>query len=242
MLYQLPLLGCFECLLLPARLQRAEQSVYGRNFQDYSRNAIWLVFGSIQLFGVGFQSTAGYEQILNDGWDIQADSGGVGDALVVAGCRTESLRFLKGCAPQPPQIMCCLQRAAVLPWFKDKSYAKDDAVMITIPASGEAAAKTWVMRCLVPHKADIEPNWQSPGPNWEPVTFDVINMPQGIIENSTFQVGNINWISNSRDPGIQINADTVIEDHIRHIFVDATKGPVKVTLPWANQFPTAPSS
>ncbi len=64
-------------MLLPTRLQRLEQSVYWRQFQDYARNGIWLVFGSIQVFGVGFQSTTGYEQILNDGWDIQADAGGV---------------------------------------------------------------------------------------------------------------------------------------------------------------------
>lgn len=209
----------------------------GGNFQDYSRNAIWIVFGSVQVFGVGFQSTVGYEQILNDGWDIQADSGGVGDALLVAGCRTESLRFLKGCGSQPPQILSCLQRAAVQPWFKGQTYKLNDAVMIDMPATAETPAKSWLMRCMEAHKADKQPNWQSPGPTWEPVTFDVINMLNGVIENSNFQVGNITWTSDSRDEGLQISADCAVPEHVRHVFVDASKGPVKVTLPWPQQFP-----
>ena len=209
----------------------------GGNFQDYSRNGIWLVFGSMQIFGVGFQSTTGYEQILNDGWDIQADSGGVGDALVIAGCRTESLRFLKGCGAQPPQVSSCLQRSAVQPWFKSMQYKLNDAVVIRMPATAEAPEKDWLMRCLVAHTSDKEPNWLSPGPNWEPITFNVVDILDGIIDNSYFQVGNVSWFTDKRDAGLQINADCTAPDHIRHIFVDATKGPVKVSLPWPQQVP-----
>lgn len=210
----------------------------GGNFQDYSRNAMWIVFGSVQVFGVGFQSTVGYEQILNDGWDIQADSGGVGDGLVIAGCRTESLRFFKGCGAQPPHMTSCLQSAAINQWYKDKLYKQNEAVQIGIAATAEAAAKNWVMRCLVEHKSDKEPNWQSPGPNWEPVMFDVVNMPLGVIDNCNFSFGNINWQGNSRDPGLQVDKDTAIPDYVRHVFVDATKGPVKITLPWPQQLPS----
>lgn len=115
-----------EQLFLNCHFSGAQQACYyqrgfnalnntfiGGNFQNYSKNGIELVCGSLHLFSVGFQSTAGYAQLDNDGWDIKADSGGVGDALVVAGCRTESLRFFKGCNAQPPSLIACLQRIAV---------------------------------------------------------------------------------------------------------------------------------
>ena len=120
----------------------------GGNFQDYARNGIWLVFGSMHIFGVGFQSTVGYEQILNDGWDIQADSGGVGDALVIAGCRTESLRFFKGNPSQPPQITSCLQLASIQPWVSKMNYKQNDSILVRMPATAEAPQKDWLMRCL----------------------------------------------------------------------------------------------
>lgn len=81
----------------------------GGNFQSYDRCGIELVFGSLHVYGVAFQSTEGWKQISNDGWDIKADSGGVNDALIIDGCRTESLRFFKGCYPQPAILRSCRQ-------------------------------------------------------------------------------------------------------------------------------------
>jgi hypothetical protein len=87
-------------------------TIIGGNFQNYDRCGIDLVCGSLQIFSVGFQSCVGDAQIDNDGWDIRASAGGVGDAMVIAGCRTESLRFFKGNHAQPVSLISCLQVAS----------------------------------------------------------------------------------------------------------------------------------
>ncbi|MCC6509768.1 MAG: hypothetical protein IT423_11710 [Pirellulaceae bacterium] len=209
----------------------------GGNFQNYSRHGMQIIFGGIHVFGVGFQSTKGFEQIVNDGWDIVADSGGVGDAIIVAGCRTESLRFYKGAGPQPPQIMSCLQRHAVTGWYKGQAYKIGQAVAVDMPATAQAPAKCWIMRCAMDHTSDKEPNWLSPGPHWAPYTFAVVDIYTGIIDNCNFQVGDIIQREDARDLGVQVSQDYAVPSHIKHVFVDATAGPVKIVLPWASELP-----
>ncbi len=36
---------------------------------------------------------------------------------------------------------------------------------------------------------------------------------------------------------MQVSADCAISEHVRHVFVDASKGPIKIQLPWPHQVP-----
>ena len=103
--------GAYEACYYQYGYNALNNQFIGGNFQNYTKHGILSTFGSFHLYGVGFQSTTGIEQVKNDGWDISAFHGGAGDALTISGCRTESLRFIKTCASQPPMISCCNQRA-----------------------------------------------------------------------------------------------------------------------------------
>jgi hypothetical protein len=88
----------------------------GGDIQNYTKHGIYLNAGSIQVYTVSFESTHGYEQIVNDGFDFNADSGGVFDGLILHGCRTESLRFVRTGSSQYVDVRACTQNAAFSTW------------------------------------------------------------------------------------------------------------------------------
>jgi len=68
--------------------------------QNYN-TGIYLVAGSVQVIATSFESTRGYGQIAAGGFDIHVGEAGVGEKIIVSGCRTESLQFFKGSSTQP---------------------------------------------------------------------------------------------------------------------------------------------
>lgn len=189
----------------------------GGNFQNYTKHGIQLVFGSLHLFGVGFQSVSGYQQILNDGWDIVADSGGVGDSLVIAGCRTESLRFFKGNPSQPPCIMSCLQRSGLMYWYPNTVFSLGDAV--------QHENKLYI--CDVGHTSGLAFD----AAKWDEISYNVVEVYDSVIENSNFQLGKVLQLFSASDKGAQVNANYNVPYGIKHVLVDASSGEVDVILP-----------
>jgi len=116
----------FACVLITG-YNALNNQFYGGNVQTYTKHGMFFQAGSFHVYNMGFQSTTDIQQIDNDGWDIWANGGGVGDSVSVFGCRTESLRFMLGNPAQPPVIMNCLQNPAVNEWFPNYPYVTGNA-------------------------------------------------------------------------------------------------------------------
>lgn len=165
----------------------------GGNIQDYTKHGIKLVAGSLSVYGTGFQSTHGYTQIMNDGWDISAQDAGSFDLIIVQGVRTESLRLYKGGGSQIADIQACQQNPALPPWYATTARALDYAVLVVV---GESK------RLFVVRTAGItgatEPSWPTNGSTvtdgsvvWQEEAFDVINIYSGEVRNCSILAGSV---------------------------------------------------
>lgn len=201
---------------------------FGGNFQGYHRHAAEIIFGSAHFYGVGFQSTVGIKQIDNDGWDVQAVSGGVGDSIVVSGCRTESLRFVQACGAQPPGIFCCNHRPAVMPFFAHVQYSVGDCVMQV-----DDRQRGTLYRCRESH--DL-PEFDAK--LWNVVKFNCVDTYGSLILNSNFQCGDILQRQDLGTNTIEVWDDYEIPSHgIDAVFVDATKKSIEIKLPFEGSVP-----
>lgn len=219
--------GASEACYLHHGFNALNNQFYGGNFQGYSKDGIRAVFGSFHVHGVGFQSTTGIEQIYNDGWDIRSDSGGVGDALSINGCRTESLRFFKGCGAQPPMITNCNQRISMNPWWANYNYAAGTAIY----DNGLYVAKE-------NHSSSVFNPEQ-----WNKINFYTIDCIGAVLLNNHLQHPDIYSGSDISNPGLEIDADYSFPDHTfgpKYLFVKADKvpgQPVNVYMPNPGLFP-----
>lgn len=197
----------------------------GGNFQNYTRNGMEIVFGGVHVIGVGFQSTAGYEQIKNDGWDIKADSGGADDAIVVAGCRTESLRFAKFGGAQPPTISSCLQRHAMNPWWANHEYKPNDAIVVDELATSKTPGS---LKLYVAKAAHSSPTFNAD--QWQHVPFNVVDTYNGTLSNCYFQIGNVLRRTDSDYVCVEVNGDYAMTPRDNCILANTANGPVAVWL------------
>lgn len=201
---------------------------FGGNFQQYERCGAEVVFGSAHFYGVGFQSTSGYRQIKNDGWDIKVDSGGVGDSIVVSGCRTESLRFIRGCGAQPPSIIGCNQRPAVANWWPGMPVQSGEFVMLV-----SRDAKAELYRSRLQH-ADTD--WMPS--SWDRVKFNCVELESGVVINSNFQCGDVQLIHDQLSPSTQIVSDYRVPVRgVDSILADATRQSIVIEMPNEGEVP-----
>lgn len=98
--YNLHLQGGTEASYYQNGLNTINNNFYGIDVQAYAKHGMKITGGSINLFGFSFESTNAYTQILNGGWDIDASTSGVYEKCIIAGGRSESLRFFNGSSAQ----------------------------------------------------------------------------------------------------------------------------------------------
>jgi hypothetical protein len=196
---------CSENLYLDLHLNNASFAVYyqfgfnalnntfvGGNFQNYPKNGVFLVAGSLNLFSVGFQSTYQYRQILNDGFDINASSAGVYERIIVDGCRTESLRFYNGAFSQYGILRGVQQLANVAQWSASTAL-NPDVVIIRKTNAGEKLFRVTAAGIT----GEAQPVWPSSGVvkdgtvTWSETDFEVVHLVAGEISGSYFQVGKV---------------------------------------------------
>lgn len=132
-------------------------TIVGGNFQGYPIYGIYLVAGSINVFSTGFQSTYGYQQMLNGGYDIDTAVAGTFDGAVISGCRTESLRFYHGASSIIPTLIGNSQIPALYTtWQASHAYVLNDVVkkantvtgldalyVVTTAGTSAASEPTW---------------------------------------------------------------------------------------------------
>jgi hypothetical protein len=110
-----------------------QNTFIGCNFQSFI-NGVKITAGNADILHCGFQSTSGYDQIVYDGADLDASGGSAGDTVTMTGCRTESLRIVKGGGPP-----CAVSNFAHVP-TDGGSWAAGQAFSLNTLRSGSTAA------------------------------------------------------------------------------------------------------
>ncbi len=177
--------------------QRATFAVYYQNgfnalnnqfnvgdMQNYSKHGIYLNAGSVQVFGLSFESTSGYTQLANGGCDIDASSAGTFDPIVVRGARSESLCFYNGSWSQMADLGGILVRPGALgTWAASHAYALNTLV---------TGATTRAFRVTTAGTSGgSEPTWPSSGSVtdgsvvWTKLDYNAINFSEGHFDRAT---------------------------------------------------------
>jgi hypothetical protein len=128
-------LGCnfdsgLEANFLISGTNALQNTLVGGNFQSHSKTGLKIAAGNANLFSVGFQSTFGYTQIVNGGYDIDNSTFSTGDRMIVDSCRTESLRFYKG-GGSPANIRGLAHVPSTGSWGQGAKALNDLAVGVT---------------------------------------------------------------------------------------------------------------
>lgn len=97
--------------------------IIGGDSQNYPKDGMSIVGGSIKIDGHAFESTYQYTQVANGGFDVHVGEAGVGERIVITGCRTESLQFAKSSGTQPLILIGNTQTSsAVTLWQASANY------------------------------------------------------------------------------------------------------------------------
>jgi hypothetical protein len=172
----------------------------GGDIQNYTKNGIYLVAGSLKVLGTSFESTTGYTQILNGGCDIQASAAGAGDTILAYGNRTESLCFYNGAWSQMADVRGLTQRSAVRKWTASTNFALNSTVIAnytlfrtTKPGISGASQPAWSASGRVTDGTVV----------WTATPYNVVSIQQGSFDvNSSY----IDWsatIVQGSEPGIE---------------------------------------
>lgn len=205
----------------------------GGNFQSYKKHGIYIIAGSVQLFSVAFQSTYQYQQIINDGYDIDAASGGVGEGIAVVGCRTESLRFYRGGASQRGNLLANVQNPGASAWTANTSYALNAIIIksgklyrVTTAGVSGASEPTWPGSGTVPDGSAI----------WTQTNVDSVVLPAGDYNRANNLSFNISAKISNQPSHKEVTANYSITQNDNTIYVDSTSGPRTITLSsvWPN--------
>ena len=241
-----------ECLFENVHLSNASFACYyqngfnslantfvGGNFQSYLKNGIYVTGGTIAVINTGFQSTVGYKQIENDGWDIHVGSSGAYEGCVIYGCRTESLRFLLNEGAVSVDIRGCAQNVAVPGWFANTSYGAAAASYKAIVENGRlyvatTAGTTGPVKPVFPSRGAVVDGTVV----WTYTPFNMIDNRSGSIDRKTLRVtaGDVYGPAQNR-------ADTIVADlsltwFHEVVVCDATRGPITITMPLTDGGPS----
>jgi hypothetical protein len=241
-----------ECGFINCHLQNASFACYyqngfnalantffGGNFQNYPKHGAYIVGGTFGFINTGFQSTHGYKQLENDGYDISCGSAGAYEGCIVYGCRTESLRFLKNVGAVRVDVRACVGNLAMSSWFATTTYGAAAALYKAIMGGGRLFVAT-----TEGTTGTSQPDWAAVATGGTVVDGTVIwtETPFNSIDN---QLGSVDLESVAMRGGGSMairpkhNLITTAVDYtaLREdiLIVDCTAGPRTVTL-------TAPAS
>lgn len=206
-----------------------QNTFIGGNCQGNHHWGLGIVVGSANVYSMGFQSTIGYDQIVNDGWDIYAAGGGVNDRIIVDGCRTESLRFYKGGSSQYGIIRGLNQTISNPGWAATTAYVLKQIVVKTSPSGVRKVYRVTTAGT----SGGAEPTWPNSGTVadgsvvWTQTDFNAIDMTAGEVEGSYVQAGDVSFRVGSI---VATNTNFTGSGLERQIVVDCTSGNRTITL------------
>jgi hypothetical protein len=107
--------------------------IVGGDIQNFSKDGIYLLAGSIHVLGTSFESTVGYTQLANGGCDITAKDAGTSNAILFHGSRSEDLCMYHGGASQLAEIRGASQNvAAFLTWAATTAFTSNQLTVFTL--------------------------------------------------------------------------------------------------------------
>lgn len=229
--------GATEACYYQLSFNALNNTFFGGNFQGYSKNGIQLASGHVNVFSVGFQSTTGYQQILNDGWDINCQGGGVSDKISVAGCRTESLRFLKNGGATPIDVRTITHNVSLYIWSANSAVALNTA---TLAISPDGTYKLYVVT-TAGTSGGVAPVWPSSGTVvdgtaiWTMIAYTYIHVTFGSVDIPSCQSpvnGSIVQLTNFFMQ--EITANYTMKPHETLVLANAAAGPITISVPDEN--------
>ena len=203
---------CSENAFINPHLAHASEAVYlqngfnaidnviiGGDIQNYPKNAIELIAGSVKILGMSFESTTGYTQILNGGCDIQASAAGTEDSILAYGNRSESLCFYNGAWSQLADIRGLTHRPAIGTWASSTNYALNSTVM---------ANHTLFRATTGGISGGSQPPWSASGAVtdgtvvWTATPYNVVSIQQGSFDAKTSFIDWSATVVEGSEPGI----------------------------------------
>lgn len=169
-----------------------QNTFIGGNFQSYPINGIYIHGGAVEVFSTGFQSTFAFSQYDNDGWDINVGDFGVGERIVVSGCRSESMQFFRDGGAQPGILIGCSNRLGFEgSWSANTALALDFAVLKTGVSLGVQLYRVTTAGTT----GGSPPTWPNTGTVadgsvvWTAIQFDVVERNAGQSIGNNWEVG-----------------------------------------------------
>lgn len=229
-------LGASEACYHQFGFNALNNTIVGGNFQVYSKHAAQAIGGVINFYSVGFQSTLGYNQILNDGFDIDVGSVGAFEGIIVSGCRTESLRFIRSANANRPDVRACVGVLSLTPWTANTPFGLNAGQGKAVKV---ASLKKVFLATTEGTSGATEPVWPTDGVStvadgtivWKELIFDFIDVSRGTVDRATCgsDAGRI------KSPETQslklVSANYKVDPADNFIMVDATAGPISITFP-----------
>lgn len=213
--------------------------IMGGDFQSYQKNGIKNEIGSINIYGTTFESTYGYTQIANGGWDVNESLGGAFARTQMFGVRSESLALYNGGNGQVRDIQALTQQPAGLQvWAATNGYSLDQYI---IKASPNTRLNLYRVT-TAGTSGGVEPTWPNSGTVadggavWTLVSYAAVNNPGGTLSNSTIAVNTVGAIiiGNAQLSAAQKTvaaAYTASNFTDQTIYVDTTSGAITISLP-----------
>lgn len=199
----------------------------GGNFQSYKKHGIYIIAGSIQIFSVAFQSTYHYEQIVNDGYDIDASSAGVGEQINVIGCRTESLRFYRGGFSQSGVLTGNSQNPGALAWTPNTAFSLNAIVYtggklyrVTVAGTSGATSPSWPSSGSVSDGSVV----------WTQTGVTAVTLPAGEYSRANNIAFGVSAKLNTQANAKEVSADYSVNTSDGSLYVITTSGPKTVNL------------
>lgn len=155
--------GIEACFYMPFGFNALNITFLGGNFQNYKKDGISILAGSVQAFSVAFQSTFPYEQATNDGHDIHVGEAGAGDKIFIGGCRTESMQFFKGSSTQSAQLVSINQTiGGVTQWAALGGVTLHQVLIKNVVVAGRSQPHAFQASTAGTSGA-VEPTWPATG-------------------------------------------------------------------------------
>ena len=164
-------------------------TITGCNFQGFLTGVL-IYAGNVDILHTGFQSTYGYEQISDDGWDVDASYSSVGDRATMTGCRSESLRIYRGGGNFANISAFTQQQGAAGDWgtgakalnslVRGRTTAGNDKLYrVSTAGTSGGAQPTWPESGTVADGTAV----------WTQLEFNVFERVQGTIARGQMQLG-----------------------------------------------------
>ena len=110
--------------------------IIGGDMQSFQKYGVYGI-GTLSVYGTSFQSTYGYTQILNDGYDIRVGDAAAYEGCVFINCRSESPRFFYNAGAVRSFVAGCVgNMAGINGWLAGHVYAANSAIWMTCAVDG----------------------------------------------------------------------------------------------------------